>query len=143
MVGKDHLVEHGGADQRGRRVPDAHQVDARVALGAGEGDRHVGGEGHQVADKGRIVVKVRHQGGGAAQVDGQRAWTFDPAFDDQIGPHLLLEQSRGLDAVEHAPAAVGIGDRKPRQHGLVRQQRLAVDEGGRHIVEEPHRRAEI
>ena len=143
MMGKDHPAEHRGADQRGRRVPDAHQIDASVALGSGEGDRHVGGEGHQVADEGRIVVEIRHQGGGSAKVNGQRAWTFDPAFNDRIGPHLLLEQSRGLDAVEHAPAAAGIGDRKPRQYGLVREKRLAVDEGGRHIVEEPDGRAEI
>ena len=45
---------------------------------------------------------------------------------------LLLEQSRGLDAVEHAPAARGIGDLKPREHGLISEKRLAVDEGGRH-----------
>ena len=143
MMGKDHFAEHGGADQRGRRISDAHQIDARVALDAGEGDRHFGGEGHQIVDEGRIVEEIHHQGAGSAQVNGQGAWTFDPALDDQISSDLLLEQSRSLDAVEHAPAAGGIGDRKSREHGLVREKRLVVDESGRHIVEEPDRRAEI
>jgi hypothetical protein len=143
LQGLDEFEVELRPDQRAGGVAHADQVGAGLHLRAGEAQRHGDDEGQQVADKGRVVEEIQHEGVEAAQIGAHGAGAFYPPLDQLLAAHALAKQAHGLHAVAHARGDGGIGQRQARQGGFFGEQGAAFDDGGRLVIEPLDGRPEI
>ena len=78
-----------------------------------------------------------------AQIGAHRARPFHPAFDDARGAGAFRQQPHRLDAIAHASGRGRVGQAQSRQLALLVEQRAALHNRGRLVVEPLYGGAEV
>ena len=141
--GSTYLRIQLGPDQRSRRVAHADQRRARLHLRPRELHFHAHREVEERFHKGRVVEEIQHQRVEPAQIGAHGARPFHPPFDDPRRAGALRQQPHRLDTIAHASGRGRVGQAQTRQLALVIEQRAALHNRGRLVVEPLHRGAEV